>query len=95
MTHCLIFVFCIAIAVEAFKLWIRDLVVPGAVGTWGKKPRKTKRPCEEEHAFLYNPRQQMATDGGAQGTDEIILACAVSKCLGTSLLHNLNIAEVL
>lgn len=42
------FVVCIAIAVETFKLWIQDLVVPGAVGTW----RGKKKWCEEEHAFL-------------------------------------------
>ena len=34
VTHCCVFVVRIAIAVEALKLWIQDLVVPGAVGTW-------------------------------------------------------------
>lgn len=36
------FVVCIAIAVEALKLWIQDLVVPGAVGTW-KTEKQTSR----------------------------------------------------
>lgn len=41
----------------------------------GKKKNqpKPKRLCEEEHAFLYNPRQQVAADGGSQGTDDIIV----------------------
>lgn len=33
------FVVCIAIAVETFKLWIQDLVVPGAVGSWRRKKK--------------------------------------------------------
>lgn len=37
MTHCFVFVVCIAIAVESLKLWIQDLVVPGAVRSMGKK----------------------------------------------------------
>lgn len=72
MTHCFILVVCIAIAVEALRLWIQDLVVPGAVKNMGKKSQ-TKKPCEEEHEFLYNPGQQVATDGGSQGTDDIIM----------------------
>lgn len=40
------FVVCIAIAVETFKLWIQDLVVPGAVGSWrGKKKVVWGRTC--------------------------------------------------
>lgn len=82
VTHCCLFVVRIAIAVEPLKLRIQDLVVPGAVGRWKrKKKKKTHKALRKKHAFLQKRRQQMAPDGGAQGTGEVILSWTGSNGL--------------
>lgn len=75
MTHCFVFVVCIAIAVEALKLWTQDLVVPGAVRSMGKKKKKNQQKgyVSKNMNFCITQDNRWLQMGESQGTDDIIV----------------------